>query len=286
MIKKPILLFTNFLDAEQILKNGFVFLKYKNKFAKIDFKNKPVYSVSLLTPKNIKSITLDCFCPHYSIYERYKEDKNWDKFKSAYINQLKSKKIEIKKWIKNKLSLQPIMGDVGTSNKIDLFCSWDLGTKCHRKIVFDLLSSSRLIRERSHLIYREGKFTTKDLKKNETTDYKTKEALSKLKDSFFNDDSNIKSYSLSVSPDYISDELVHASNYSLEVLPLHHGISYANAKYPPYNGVKTITPSIETKVNFNVDSISGELMDEFIKGEDYTLFDNGSVILNGNWITK
>lgn len=93
-----------------------------------------IYSISLSNPKGFENLEkIKCFCPTWEILKQYKEDKDWDKCTVNFIELVKQNRKEIKQWISN------------LKNEDYYLCCWEntkSGAKCHRKILFELLSKS------------------------------------------------------------------------------------------------------------------------------------------------
>jgi len=168
-MSKPIIIFTTFWDADFLIGNKFLLIDNadKEKAYKIDVSDGKILSIALSHPdikklKHIKAIPrIDCFCPTWNILKRYKNDKDWEKYKIDYINLIKERKDRIKDFI----------GEL--EEKVYFFCCWEdtsLGSKCHRQILYDKFNKSKYMKEKAFLIYRDGK---KQYKLNIAENYDT-----------------------------------------------------------------------------------------------------------------
>jgi len=155
-MSKPIIIFTTFWDADFLIGNKFLLIDNadKEKAYKIDVSDGKILSIALSHPdikkfKHIKAIPrIDCFCPTWNILKRYKNDKDWEKYKIDYVNLIKERKDRIKNFI----------GEL--EEKVYFFCCWEdtsLGAKCHRQILYDKFNKSKYMKEKAFLIYRDGK---------------------------------------------------------------------------------------------------------------------------------
>jgi len=163
---KPIVLLTNFWDANTLIDYSFMLFQckgqekvYKLNFIKNKIKEKrnySVYSIALRHPhlKNLPNLgkkEIDCiehFCPTWDMLLRYKNDKNWEAYEKDYRKLLKQRKSELKKWIN---SLQP--------RHIYILCCWEntaCSAHCHRDILFDVFNRSKSASEKILSIYRYG----------------------------------------------------------------------------------------------------------------------------------
>ena len=122
----PIIIFANYWVAKAIID--------KNK-------NGKMYSISLSNPKGFENIEkVKCFCPTWDILKEYKENKDWTRYTSSFIEKIKKDKNDIKKWIINLVSGEYYL------------CCWENtknGANCHRKILFDLLSESATMKKKA-----------------------------------------------------------------------------------------------------------------------------------------
>lgn len=165
---KPIVIFTTFWDAEDILKQKCFLFQNDNKtnivYVCTDSNNKPenfcVYSIALAHPSldkipNIKEqtlpffIRLDMLCPTYDILMKYKRDKDWVDYTKKYKQIISKRKDEIKNWI---FSLR--------NNFIYILCCWEntkSGANCHRQILYNAIIASKTLKDKATYIYRHGK---------------------------------------------------------------------------------------------------------------------------------
>jgi len=167
---RPILLFTNFWDAEDLIHcENFVFKNphgSDDDIAILTFNRTPshsnysVLSIALSMPKCFKEPfrdspdplgkikRLDFLCPTYDILSDYKTDKDWEKYRSRFFVLLKKRKPEIKGWLE---SLFP--------GHIYMLCCWEdtsTGAHCHRDILYNAFKKSSWSRDRLFLFSRHG----------------------------------------------------------------------------------------------------------------------------------
>lgn len=164
MSDKPILIFTNFWDANSVIDFRFLLLHdvKKEELYRIHLlKNKSgvpenfsVHSIALSHPDltrqaNMQSMNrLDFFCPTYDILKRYKGDNNWDAYRKDYTEIIKKRKNIIKDWAS---SLKP--------NWVYFLCCWEdtsHGAHCHREILHKAFSESKIMSQKMILVYRHG----------------------------------------------------------------------------------------------------------------------------------
>jgi len=158
---KPLVILTNFWDAESLLKKHFV--TDSTNAAKtpnlIKLDNVLVYSIALSHPSFEKLPTVEkCFqdritflCPTYDMLKDYKEDKDWDKYVKRYKALLVQRKETIKTWIREL-----------TNGQIYMLCCWeDTSGKahCHRDILYRSFINSAFVTEHLKVFYRTGKKT-------------------------------------------------------------------------------------------------------------------------------
>jgi hypothetical protein len=135
--------------------------------------NFEAYSIALSNPStdkipNLKGIfRLDHFCPTYSLLMGYKNNPDWDQYKSSFRKLLVSRKDEIDHWLS---SLE--------ENKIYILCCWENtanGANCHRKILFDTFKATKIWKDKALWVYRHGqnKSIRFDIKQPKTSAYPT-----------------------------------------------------------------------------------------------------------------
>ena len=163
---KPIIVFTNFWDANSLIKNRFFLVEHEDKILKINLNKKNenqsnfmVYSIALSHPPldnlayldtnphhNMKR--LDFFCPTYDLLYKYKKDKDWSYYVDAYKNILKKRKDRVLTWV-----------DSLANNTIYILCCWEntsLKSKCHRELIYDAFKSSKYTKDKLLTFYRHG----------------------------------------------------------------------------------------------------------------------------------
>jgi len=159
---KAVVIFTSFWDANSILDASYALFKNENVFYKINFVSDPcnydIQSIALSHPKledrGLEHLStcgmqrIDVFCPTYDMLKRYKNDKDWDKYKVDYYNLMKQRRDRVKAWLE---SLQ--------RDHIYVLCCWEntsKGANCHRRILFDMFNHFDSIKEKVFAIYRHG----------------------------------------------------------------------------------------------------------------------------------
>jgi len=160
-LKKPIVLFTNFWDANALINTDGLLIKIDNQIHPINLSdqnknNFSVYSIALSHPSfeklpNVQKAfkgRLDFFCPVYNLLQRYKQDNNWDKYVEDYKNLMRERRSQSVKWI-NSLDI----------NHIYILCCWENTSgksHCHRDILYTAMLNSKLTKEKIYPIYRSG----------------------------------------------------------------------------------------------------------------------------------
>jgi len=161
-MNKPVILFTNFWDANKLLQTKhFVFWKgnslYKVKMND-DPKNYSVLSIALRHPSLDKLPVikethshlprLDFFCPTYEMLKDYKGGGKWSDYVVKYKQLMRDRRTDITEWVK---SLIP--------DHVYILCCWEntsKGANCHRKLVFEALSKSKTLRDKAIYTHRDG----------------------------------------------------------------------------------------------------------------------------------
>jgi hypothetical protein len=160
---KPIIIFTTFWDAEKILGSK-VIVNQDNELINLEFdeynspSNYQVSSIALMHPDLntmplIKKqfdpfFTIKCLCPTYDILMKYKADKDWDSYTKEFKRIIIGRKTDIINWVD---SLIP--------NKVYILCCWEnteRGAKCHREILYRLLTQSKTMKDKAVYVYRSG----------------------------------------------------------------------------------------------------------------------------------
>jgi len=152
---KPVVIFTNFWDANKIIGQKSVFLELiGQKFTLNKYDKLSIHSIALSHPPleklpHLKDITkIDFFCPTYDLLHRYKEDNDWGAYVKDYKDILRSRKEKIKYWV-----------DSLKSDTAYILCCWEntsLKSKCHRQLVCDALNSSAYTKDKVLTVYRNG----------------------------------------------------------------------------------------------------------------------------------
>lgn len=162
---KPILIFTNFWDANVAVRDGYIIVSDEEEFYKVSLRknsagkpeNFEVNSIALQHPPldkipDIKNSTgfihtIDILCPTFNILMERKNGGSWEKYTESFMELVKDRKSDIKNWIK---SLEP---------KIYLLCCWENTSgeaKCHRQLLYDAFKKSKFILDNALIFYRHG----------------------------------------------------------------------------------------------------------------------------------
>lgn len=168
-MEKSVIVLTNFWDANSLIDQGyFIYPVKENEAYKINIYsdvsdvrtdgthkgNHSVYSIALSHPSltdlsNLSSmIRLDVFCPTYDMLKRYKENSDWEAYTKDYWGLLKSRKNRITSWAKS------LVG-----GRVYFLCCWENTSgkaHCHREILYQAMKGSKLLGEKSLVIYRKG----------------------------------------------------------------------------------------------------------------------------------
>lgn len=161
---KPVILFTNFWDANTLLSKKHFLVDVEGSTYRIRLENDQysIYSIALSHPPveklpDIKTQfgefrRLDFFCPTYKILMRYKNDKNWELYTEDFNKLMKDRKSEINDWI-----------DSLAENYLYILCCWEntsRDSKCHRQLIYNAITSSSKLGQKCFYIYRNGSDTT------------------------------------------------------------------------------------------------------------------------------
>jgi hypothetical protein len=160
---KPVVIFTTFWDAAYLVDSKCVLFDWHGNIKKLNLQSEPcnfsIKSVALSHPSfekisKLKGIfrgnrdRLDFFCPSYDLLHKYHKDKDWNYYIEKYKEIMRNNKKDIGDWISS-LEL----------NNIYILCCWEDTSgvaKCHRKIIYDTLKTSRIAKDKLILIYRDG----------------------------------------------------------------------------------------------------------------------------------
>ncbi len=179
---RPVLLFTNFWDANAIVSNGYCIVSDNSTYHKVNFIPKTSNcdadsdsSIYLDTPENFKFVSIalqspslskmptisehgmetqHALCPTYEILMEYKATKDWDKFSQKYMELIATRRQAIRKWIDS------------LENKVYLCCCWENTcgkAKCHRSLLFEAFKKSKYVREKVVLLHRDGSFIESEI---------------------------------------------------------------------------------------------------------------------------
>jgi hypothetical protein len=157
---KPVILFTNFWDANKLLDRKHFLLLNDDKLFKVQLSPNRyrVYSIALSHPSlsrlpNIQREfpnleRLNFFCPTYDMLKSHKEGGEWEEYVKDFHKLIKKRKEEIVTWVK---SLIP--------NRAYILCCWENTSgkaHCHRELLYEAFSKSKSLKNRAVYIYRDG----------------------------------------------------------------------------------------------------------------------------------
>lgn len=162
---KPIVIFTNFWDADVAVRDGNMIVEKDGEHYKINLlknsagkpENFEVVSIALQHPpisslKNlVKSFsylhTLDFMCPTYDILMAHKKGGAWEKYEEDFKALMRSRKEAIREWLSE------------LESKVYILCCWENTSgksKCHRQIIYNAMINSKHVCEKAMLFYRHG----------------------------------------------------------------------------------------------------------------------------------
>lgn len=165
-LKKPIIILTNFWDAESILELGTALISVRDKdlICRLNFlkdeegnpKNFSVHSIALSHPDfkrlpNVKEAfggRLDHFCPTYDMVMDYKRTKDWKRYIPLYKQVLLNRKRRIVSWME---SLE--------KDHIYILCCWEDTSgesHCHRELLYKAFLTSKTANDMLYPILRDG----------------------------------------------------------------------------------------------------------------------------------
>jgi hypothetical protein len=159
-MNKPIILFTNFWDANKLLDRGSYFYKAENKILKVNIipDHCKIFSIALSHPKieKLPSIKrdfsdidrLDMFCPTYDMIDCYKSGGEWSDYVGRFKGIMKQRGHDISRWVK---SLMP--------NNVYILCCWENTSEdmhCHRELLYKALLNSETLKNKAIFHYRNG----------------------------------------------------------------------------------------------------------------------------------
>ena len=157
------IVFTTFWDACQLVDSKMILFDWKNSIKKLDLISDPcnfsIHSVALAHPpfEKIPSLQnifrgnrdrLNFFCPTYDLLHKYHSDKDWNYYTEKFNGILEKNRPSINNWLS---SLE--------QNHIYILCCWEdtsLKANCHRKIIYERLQRSEIVKNKLILIYRNG----------------------------------------------------------------------------------------------------------------------------------
>lgn len=156
---KPIVVFTNFWDANAIVKKGSFNCCFNEtsecQHCNLELETYEVSSIALGIPHSYKIPALtcisriNCFLPTRELLFDYKEDKDWDKYRTKYRKLLVERKEAIESWLKRL-----------ESDKVYFLCCWEITSKtvhCHRELLFNVFCSTAIWKDKAMWRYRSGK---------------------------------------------------------------------------------------------------------------------------------
>lgn len=161
---KPCLIFTTFWDVQSLIERfeqtHRLFLEKGDNIYSFDANmiEMSKNSIALRQPEGMGFDELPLFFPTYEMLRNYKQDKNWEVYSAKYFNLIKARKVQIKKWLDSIINPQPHTNRIYT-NRIYFLACWEntaTGANCHRKLLYDILGSSKYVNDGFLLIYRHG----------------------------------------------------------------------------------------------------------------------------------
>ena len=159
-MNKPVILFTNFWDANKLLNRRYFLFRDEDKLYKVQFNagKYKIYSIALSQPPidrmpNIKTEfsnleRLNFFCPTYDMLKNYKEGGSWKDYILKFRGLMKQRREEIVDWIK---SLIP--------GRLYILCCWEntsKGAHCHRQLIYRAMLKSKTLSKKAIYTYRNG----------------------------------------------------------------------------------------------------------------------------------
>ena len=164
-LDKPIVVFTNFWDANASVRDGHMIVSKNDEYFKLNLlcnsskkpENYEVLSIALQHPplaqlphieKTVGFIhTINHLCPTYDILMARKNGGTWEKYTEDFNQLMRHRKLDIKRWIE------------GLTNKIHILCCWENTSgkaTCHRQLLYDSFSKSTYANSKLLLFYRHG----------------------------------------------------------------------------------------------------------------------------------
>jgi hypothetical protein len=159
-MNKPVILFTNFWDANKLLTRKHFMFWNDGKLFKVQLNPKRyrVYSIALSHPPLAKlpNISkepfdlerLDLFCPTYDMLKDRKNGGSWSEYVDKFHGLIKKRREDIVSWVK---SLMP--------NQVYILCCWENTSgkaNCHRQLLYEAMSKSKTLKNRAVYTYRDG----------------------------------------------------------------------------------------------------------------------------------
>jgi len=165
-LKKPVVVFTSFWDANFLVDQEFFLHDIEGKPNLIWLKNKAgkpfnysVNSIALRAPSlsKLKAVQDKCgkmeqlkfFCPTYAIFSEQKNNPDWDYYTEKFKNVMRERKQEVFDWV-----------DSLENNKIYFLCCWEStggNTHCHREIIYNAFNNNPIIKGKVTSLYRHGR---------------------------------------------------------------------------------------------------------------------------------
>jgi hypothetical protein len=150
-LKKPIIIFTNFREAESILKNSAFIVN--NKVIQFSKDEVEAFSISLESPPFLKNKFKDLsfFQTSWEIMSKYSSNRDWGEYESSYRERLLENKEEINNWLTQ------------LENKIYILASCEdtsKGANSLRKILYEAFKKSKKAKNIANFLYRDGNCET------------------------------------------------------------------------------------------------------------------------------
>ena len=150
---KPIIVFTNFNDAINIIREKSFVAKINNKLIRLDLKvtkfmhNYDIYAISFAIPEEYKEIThANCLLPTVKIIRQLQIDKDFKAFRNSYREVLLNRKRQIQNFF-----------DHTNRDIYFVTCLEDIsnGEFCHRTYLYEILRDD-ILKDEVEYITRDG----------------------------------------------------------------------------------------------------------------------------------
>lgn len=165
---KPIIIFTNFWDAEEIVRRKYCFLEHNGKILYVQLVESKIFpfaiSISHPSKEKIPFVSshpsfrrINELCPTLSLSSKYTANCPREEKIKLFKETVKSKKSQIIQWLN---SLE--------KGNIYILCCWEKTSckiSCYRQQMFNLLSKSKQTVDKAFYFYREGEIFNPNLER-------------------------------------------------------------------------------------------------------------------------